>query len=66
MADVPPTEPPPDPLLLAENRLLESSDDAKTLVLSAEAVRQQAKTLKEELTLAMQSLDVTLPPESAS
>ena len=66
MADVPPSDPPPDPLVLAENQLLESSDDAKTLVLSAEAVRQQAKTLKEDLALAMQKLDVTLPPERES
>ena len=64
MADVPPSEPPLDPLVLAENTLLASSADAKELVLSAEVVRQQAKTLTEELTLAMKVLDVPLPPES--
>jgi len=66
MADVPPPEPPLDPLVLAENKLLESSAEAKELVLSAEAVRQQAKTLTEELTLAMKKLDVSLPPEGES
>lgn len=63
MADVSPSKPPLDPLLLAENKLLESSADATQLVLSAEAVRQQAKTLTEELTLAMKDLDVPLPPK---
>jgi hypothetical protein len=62
MADVPPPEPPLDPLVLAENKLLECSADAKALVLSAEAVRQQAKTLTEELTLAIRNLNVPLPP----
>ena len=63
MADVPLSMPPLDPLLLAENKLLESSADATKLVLSAEAVRQQAKTLTEELTLAMKDLDVPFPPK---
>lgn len=66
MTNVPPAAPPIDPLLLAENKLLESAADAKELVLSAEAVRQQAKTLTEELTLVMKQLDVPLPPEGES
>lgn len=63
MADELRPEPPVDPLVLAENQLLESSADAKSLVLSAEAVRQQAKTLKEELARAVQDLGVPLPPQ---
>jgi len=66
MSNDAPSDPPVDPLLLAEKTLLESSPDARPLVLSAEAVRQQAKTLTEELTLAMQKLDVTGSPAGES
>ena len=56
-----PSDPQPDLPILAENPLLQS-DETKLLYLSAEAVRQHAKTRTEELTRAMDDLGVPLPP----
>ena len=64
-AAMPTHEPLPDSPVRAENQLLES-DETKLLYLSAEAVRQHAKTRTEELTRAMNELGVPLPPQDES
>jgi len=45
---------------------LPATEEAKRLYLSAEAVRQQAKALTEELTQAVQSIDAPLKPQNES
>jgi len=45
---------------------LPNTEEAKRLYLSAEAVKQQAKTLSEELTQAVESIDSPLKPENES
>jgi len=69
MADAPPADPPPDPPPDAQpptEAALPETEDAKRLYLAAETVRQRAKTLAEELTQAMERLDVPLKPEDES
>jgi hypothetical protein len=46
--------------------VLPDTEEARHLYLATEAVRQQAKTLKEELTQAMQRLEIPLKPEEES
>jgi len=46
--------------------VLPNTEEAKHLYLSAEAVRQQAKTLSEQLTQAVESIDAPLKPENES
>jgi hypothetical protein len=65
----PPPDPPPDPQLvglLPTEPVLPNTEEAKHLYLSAEAVRQQAKTLSEQLTQAVESIDAPLKPENES
>jgi len=65
--DRPPT-PPPDPPLgeLPFEAVLPDTEEAKRLYLSAEAVRQQAKALTEELTQAVEAIDAPLKSQSES
>ena len=65
--------PPPDrPLdsppggLLPTEPVLPNTEEAKQLYLSAEAVKQQAKTLSEELTQVVESIDAPLKRENES
>ena len=65
----PPPDPPPGPPLTGElpvEALLPDTEEGKRLYLSAEAVRQQAKSLTEELTQAVESIDAPLKPEDES
>jgi hypothetical protein len=65
----PPPDPPPDPPpggVPPFEAVLPDTEEAKRLYLSAEAVRQQAKTLTEELTQVVESIDAPLKPENES
>jgi hypothetical protein len=67
MASTPPPDPPGDPPQVAQlptEPALPDTDEAKHLYLSAEAVRQRAKSLSEELTQAVQQIDAPLKPEN--
>ena len=69
MAETPPSDPPGDrPLIphLPTEPILPDTDEAKHLYLSAEAVRQRAKTLTEELTQAVQQIEAPPKPENES
>ena len=69
MAETPPPDPPADPPqvpLLPTEPVLPDTDEAKHLFLSAEAVRQRAKSLSEELTQAVQQIDAPLKPDKES
>jgi hypothetical protein len=46
--------------------VLPNTEEAKQLYLSAEAVKQQAKTLSEELTQVVESIDAPLKRENES
>jgi hypothetical protein len=45
---------------------LPNTEDAKRLYLSAQAVRQEVKSLSEELTQVVESIDAALKPENES
>ena len=69
MTETPPPDPPPDRPQIAQLPVdppLPDTDEAKHLYLAAEAVRQQAKALSEEVTQTLQRLDVPLKPEDES
>jgi len=69
MATTPPPDPPGDPPHfphLPTEPVLPDTDEAKHLYLSAEAVRQRAKSLSEELTQAVQQIDAPLKSENES
>jgi hypothetical protein len=61
----PPSDPPPVGLLPVEPALPDT-EEAKRLYLSAEAVRQEVKTLSEELTQVVESIDAPLKPVNES
>jgi hypothetical protein len=66
MAETPPPDPPPDPPdtpHVSVEPPLPDTEDAKHLYLAAEAIKQRARELSEEVTQKMQSLDVPLKPE---
>ena len=63
MTDAPPPDPPPDPPhapQVSVEATLPDTEEAKHLYLAAEAIRQRAKELSEEVTLTLQRLDVPL------
>jgi len=69
VTESPPSDPPPDPPpvgLLPVEPALPNTEEGKRLYLSAEAVRQEVKTLSEELTQAVESIDAPLKPENES
>jgi hypothetical protein len=69
VTESPPPDPPPDPPAIGVSpfgAVLPDTEDARRLYLSAEAVRQQAKALTEELTHAVEAIDAALKPENDS
>lgn len=66
MTDKPPPDAAPPVGQLPVEPALPDTEDAKHLYLAAEAVRQRAKTLTEELTQAVQSIDEPPKPEHES
>jgi hypothetical protein len=69
MADAPPPDPPPGPPPAPQvpaEAILPDTEDAKRLFLTAEALRQRARELSEEVTQKLQHLDIPTKPENES